>query len=1041
MDNNKIIRIIHVSDLHLESENPSHEKTTIIKALAKDLKSHVNDNSIFFFTGDLIDKGASQFTKKDEAFQSFEKLFIEVILQENPTLKGKIFIVGGNHDVYRNKIDKYSETGLKQELDSVKNLDLFIQQNRISSNHLDRLEDYKKWEKSFYKKYNSKDTTNFETTFKLDIGKYKVGITCLNSSWLCKDETDKENIMLGKNQIENSLAEIEDCQVKLALSHHPIEFFKEYDRDVIKPIIYSKYDILFTGHVHELASSYTQDLLGNIFISIANSTIADSPKERKYINGYTIIDLKPNQEIVAYYRKFIETHQNFVPNTDIGTENGSKKFTILKDEKLEQFEAKQQIIDSIENRFCDKLNDDIIMSSSNTTVNCSIDNLFVEPKILNSPQGNLKEEGTISYSIETILSSNENFIIYGVKESGKTLLLDKMFIEAVRRFNQFNKIPVLIKFSDFKKKDILRIIREFIPLSSKEADSFLKKNQLILFIDDIAFNHNDKHKEQIEALKELIKNYPKIQLIVSGDLVLENVIPTDYLDHNDILNMNIAFIQNFSSKEIKQLIQKWYIGKEVDFQDHMQKLIKSFTDFGLPKTPLSVTLFLWIFEKQEKKPINNSVLVELFIENLLEKTNLENIYSETFDFTNKKRLLSFVAKFMYDNGDADYSYAVDYVKLLTFCSDYLKTRFHGQPQKVLDDFIKRGILTYQDENLVRFKSAFFFHYFLALHFEYDTMFKRHVFTNENYLNFIEEITYYTGLKRDDLFVLNFTQEKLNHAFGEFNEDVRTNYEKVDKVLESKKDNTVTFQIDEKKAQAKLSEKQIDEMYDDSLSAIPVSKSIEKKDLVHQDTKQQIDKVLKLACNVLKNSEDVDNFEAKKIAYQNTLISSISFLMQYRDALILHYLRFNKQPDHFPKNIDFHLFIKVFPLIHQVVIYNWLGTQKLRPVIEDKIKSDKTTLNISDFERFLSVFIYGDIKGSDYPRIIETFVKNTKYNYLKDLSFLKIMSYFHLRNNDKELDTIYLKLMADIRQELGYIGKLDKAKFMQTLESNKRKSNH
>ena len=149
----------------------------------------------------------------------------------------------------------------------------------------------------------------------------------------------------------------------------------------------------------------------------------------------------------------------------------------------------------------------------------------------------------------------------------------------------------------------------------------------------------------------------------------------------------------------------------------------------------------------------------------------------------------------------------------------------------------------------------------------------------------------------------------------------------------------------KKAEQKLSEKQVDEMYDDSLSAIPVTKNIEKKDSSNQDTKKQIDKVLKLACNVLKNSEDVDDFEAKRIAYQNTLTSSISFLMQYRDSLIIHYIKFKKQPDHFPKNIDFHLFIRIIPLIHQVVIYNWLGSQKLRPVLTDKIERDKTTLNI------------------------------------------------------------------------------------------------
>ncbi|MFN8283448.1 MAG: metallophosphoesterase [Chitinophagales bacterium] len=1031
-----MIRIIHISDLHLESETPSFEKAAIITALSIDLKKQVNENTLLFFTGDLIDKGALNFVDKENAFYAFEKSFIDPILNQNPSLKGKIFIVPGNHDVYRNKIDKYSESGLKSELDNVKSLDTFIQSNRLKSKHLERVEDYKKWESDFYQKYNSKNSSNFEYTYKLTIGKYKVGITCLNSAWLCKDEFDKENLLLGKNQIENSLSEINDCHIKLALSHHPLEFFKDFDRETLKVSIYRNYDILFTGHVHEVASSYTSDLLGSIFISIANSTIGDFPKERKYVNGYTIVDLEPNQHITTHYRKFIETHQNFVPNTDIGTEDGKKTFPILKDEKLELFEANQKIVEGIESRFCEKLNDDIIMSSNNTSVNCSIDNLFVEPTILNSPQGNLKEEDTIRYTIDSILNSKENFLIYGLKESGKTLLLDKMFIESVRRFNQFNKIPILLKYSDFKKKDILRVIREFLAVSSTEIDNFLSSNDTILFIDDIVFNGKDK--EQIDSLKQLVSRYPKIQHVATADLILENVIPTDYLDHNDILNVNITFIQNFSSKEIKQLIQKWYIGKEVDLQENMQKLIKSFIDFGLPKTPLSVTLFLWIFEKQEKKPINNSVLVELFIENLLEKTNIENIYSETFDFTNKKRLLSFVSKFMYDKGDADYSYAVDYVELLNYFKEYLKTRFPGQPQKVLDDFIKRGILTYHDDNLVRFKSAFFFHYFLALHFDYDPAFKDKVFSGDNYLSFTEEITYYTGLKRDDLAILNFTQEKLNEAFGDFNNDIRNNHEKVDKVLESKRNNTVTFQIDEKKAEQKLSEKQVDDMYDDSLSAIPVAKNIEKKDSTNQDTKKQIDKVLKLACNVLKNSEDVDDFEAKRIAYQNTLVSSISFLMQYRDSLIIHYIKFQKQPDHFPKNIDFHLFIRVIPLIHQVVIFNWLGSQKLRPVLTDKIERDKTTLNVSDFERFLTVFIYGDVKGGDYPQIIEKFVRSTKYNYLKDLSYLKIMSYYHLRNNDKELDKFYLRLMADIKQEIGQLDKHNKSKFMQNLEDDKKK---
>lgn len=1033
-----MIKIFHISDLHLESGNPSFEKLNIIKALTEDIKKKCTEESILIFSGDLIDKGGSQFASEEKPFVSFESKFIDPILEKVPILKGRIFIVPGNHDVVRSKIDPITESGLKAELIDIKTLDRFVQNNRAESKHLERLSDYKEWEKQFYKKYNGIDASNFENTFRIKLGNDTVGITCLNSSWLCKDDSDKENILLGKNQIENSLSLIQDCNIKLIVSHHPIEFFKEFDKESIKIPIYKNYDIFFTGHVHELASSYTQDLYGDIFISIANSTIGDFPINRRYVNGYTVLDFYPGEKIITNYRKYIEMHSTFVPNTDIGTEDGSKTFKILKDESLEVFELNSQIIASIESRHCEKLNEHIIMSSANTSVVCSIENLFVEPTILNSPQGNLREENTIHYTIDSILNSKESFLIYGMKESGKTLLLDKMFIESVKRFNHFNKIPLLLKYSDFKKADILKLIREFTGVSSSEIDNFLKSNSTVIFIDDIHFT--ERGESQIEKLKGFVEKYGNVQIVAVSTLAIENVLPTDYLNHNDKLNFNLAFIQNFNSSEIKQLVQKWFVGQDVDIQENMQKLIKSFVDFGLPKTPLSVTLFLWIFEKQEQRPINNSVLVELFIENLLEKTNQENIYSETFDFTNKKRLLSFAAKFMLDNGDCDGSYSVDYVELLTFFKDYLITRFHGQPQKVLDDFISRGILTFEEDNLIRFKSAFFFHYFIAIHFDYDPSFKLYVFTDENYLNFTEEITYYTGLKRDDLDILNFTQEKLNLAFGVTNEDLRQNGKKIDTVLQRKDNKALAFRIDDNKIENKPSDSELEEIYDSSLSFIPVQRNIESKTATSLDTKKLSDKILKLASNVLKNSEDVDSFEAKQIAYQNTLLSSMSFLMLYRDELIQYYLKYKTQPDYFPKNINFSLFIHVLPLVHQIVIFEWLGSQKLRPVIVNKIEKDKTTLNISEFEKFLSVFLYADIKGGEYPKVIEDFIKMTHFKYLKDLTFLKIMSYYHLRNNGKELDQKYLQMMAKIKEELGQLERRNKGKFLQEQEEKKRKDN-
>ncbi|MBP2284812.1 putative MPP superfamily phosphohydrolase [Flavobacterium sp. CG_23.5] len=1038
-----MVRLIHISDFHLESEISTPKKNKIIESLAEDLKKHVNNDTILLFTGDLIDKGGIGFKDSELCFLSFEDIFINTILKSNPSLKNKIFIISGNHDVYRSKIDEIIETGIKGNLINTHNLDKFISSNREGSIYLKRLENYKDWEKTFYKDYPNSQLSNFENSFKLNIDNRSIGISCLNSSWLCKNEDDKGNILLGKNQIENSLVFLNECDFKIALIHHPLEFFKEFDFVDIKPLIYKNYDTLLTGHVHKLDSEYAQNLNGRIFISVANSTIADAPKESLYVNGYTIIDFNNHSNIQVEYRKYIEVHEKFVPNTDIGTEDGKKIFEILKDDKLADYYRKIDLVQAIENRVVESLNDHIIMSNNNTSVKCSIENIFVEPRILNNPKDSFKKEETKSYTIDSILNDNSNYLIYGSRESGKTLLIDKIFIEAISKFSSSDCLPILLKFADIKNKDLKRIFREFFSISASEIESFLNTNKIVLLIDDISFK--SEHNQLIFILKEFVKKYRNIRIIGTSTHTLDNTVPTEYLTHNEIFNFNLCFIQDFTSKEIKLLISKWFEGKDVDMQGNMEKLLKSFTDFKLPKTPLSVTLFLWIFERQEKKPINNSVLVELFIENILEKTNIENIYSDTFDFTNKKRLLSYIARFMKDNGDSDLSYNIEYADLLKFITTYLKNKFSGKPEKILEDFIKRGIFSYEDDDTkLRFKTAFMFHFFLALQFDYDLKFKQIVLSNDNYLNYTEEIEYYTGLKRDCLDILLFTQEKLNVAFSDFNDDIRENYVKIDSVLESKKEKSLTFHIDEKRSKTKFDEKKLDQIFDRTLSRTPIEKDIPKKSndnftasQNNLETKKNIDTILKLASVVLKNSEDIDDFEVKLQSYKNILESSISFLMQYRDSLITFYLKHKKEPDFFPKNIDFNLFITVLPVMHQNVMHKWMGSQKMRPVIEDKIKNDILTLNISEYEKFMSVFLYGDIKGNNYPEIIKVFVKKSSYNYIKDLSFLKIMSYYHLRKNSPQVDELYLKLMAEIKMKLGKLKSKNKGEFIKQIVENKK----
>lgn len=614
-----MFKIIHISDFHLETTRPSNDKLKLVKALANDLQQYVDNNTIIVFTGDLLNKGGKDFTlPTNEAFKLFEALLFDEIIAKNPTVKNKIFVVPGNHDIVRDKIDPVSETGLAKILASEKDVNEFISANRIKSKHIEQLEDYKLWERNYYSTFANRNLSNFDNSFIIELSGKKIGISCFNSSWLCrKKDDDKENLIIGKTQIINSLDYIKDCEFKVAITHHPIEFLKDFDRETVKMELLKNYNILLTGHVHELSSTYTQDLYGDIFISIANSTIADESRDSKYYNGYNIIDFIPNEKVIVTYRKYLPNHEKFVANTEIGNDKAIKEFPILKNETLQSFYNQSSIVDRIIENHIDNLNNHIIVSSSSTNAHCTIDNLFVAPRIYNCPENAFKEEDIIEYTIESILESNANFLIYGQKECGKTILLDKLFIEAGKRFNHFNKIPILFKFNDFKEKELYKAVKEFVGLGNQDFIKLLTDSKIIIFIDEINFSQNSS--PQISELESFITKYPNIQIICTNTQSIEGIMPVDYLEHNYIFQFNVGFIQSLNSSEIKSLVLRWFKGQDIDFQENMEKLIKNFNDFGLPKTPLSVTMFLWIFEKQEKKPINNSVLVELFVENLLER--------------------------------------------------------------------------------------------------------------------------------------------------------------------------------------------------------------------------------------------------------------------------------------------------------------------------------------------------------------------------------------------------------------------------------------
>jgi predicted MPP superfamily phosphohydrolase len=141
-----MVKIIHVSDFHMKSFPLSFEKEKLLEAFFLDLIDQISpddDNIVFIMSGDLIDKGGVGFSENDNPFERFEEVFINQLITFFPKLSGKIFVVPGNHEVERSKVDIYSHRGIISSINSSDNLDSFIESNYVNKISLARLITYK----------------------------------------------------------------------------------------------------------------------------------------------------------------------------------------------------------------------------------------------------------------------------------------------------------------------------------------------------------------------------------------------------------------------------------------------------------------------------------------------------------------------------------------------------------------------------------------------------------------------------------------------------------------------------------------------------------------------------------------------------------------------------------------------------------------------------------------------------------------------------------------------------------------------------------
>lgn len=348
------MRILHFSDFHLRPNGLGKRSMDIFHRMMEKLQEINQEENIdlVIFSGDMIDKGGKDFNMSlDECFQEFKKNIIKPLVELLQIGYHQFLFVPGNHEVDRGRKDN--------TFAPESNSDGAIEDFLCTNTTVPQLQDFLQFQREYYNVHKVEDMMidiqGLHMTLILPLNNgLKVGVSLLNSAWMCQGDADKGVIKIGTSQINQSWPLIRNCKVKIAIAHHHYNFLEENESRNISDILHANYDIFAVGHTHGMKAKYEHDDKGCIFISVAAGNLYDNlhKEDPKYKNGFTILDFNEDaryMDITPYHQ---DVDEKFVLDKNYGIdgtnrlEDSTKKLFMPLDKWLCSYKKNYAILDN-----------------------------------------------------------------------------------------------------------------------------------------------------------------------------------------------------------------------------------------------------------------------------------------------------------------------------------------------------------------------------------------------------------------------------------------------------------------------------------------------------------------------------------------------------------------------------------------------------------------------------------------------------------------------------------------------------------------------
>lgn len=996
------MRFIHISDIHY-SDNLDHQR--VITALCHDLNTISKEGKVdaILCTGDLAHKGITD----------------EVSVQKICTLLDRIrsaidnsiplIICPGNHD-----INLHARNALFQPIfDNVKTPECankLVEESQTNNGvagvlaHLDGF-------LNIARHANKKAYENHRLvhTYKLSTDSVSVGFAVLNSAWMTKGGgiQDYGHLFVGERQIDIALQQISDCEIKIAVMHHTLDWLFPAEKMSIHRSLAANFNALFCGHNHETNANNLVSNIGSLFTSNAGCIY----QSREYFNGYTILDL----DLVA--RKWITTAREYYSQRnefDIAprfSTGGQKEFP------LQTHIATQGVIvpSTAMSNAQEKANSKLLSFSASEVAPKQIGAIFVEP-----PLGKVNEKNYVAreaieksgnndlLSLRELTQTESDLLVIGKRESGKTTLLHHIVIDRFTEFHIGARIGFVIDISSLSKLTIPSALEqavEFIGAELRRSDviEILKTGSAVVGFDNVQL-HNEVHTKLIQ---DFCTTYSQVRYIVAASEELLNEFSIETPPSFNRKQLPI-YIHSFKSKQTRELICKW-------FGDQTQSLIAQqrlawvnnlMTRLHVPRTPFLVSILLWVLEqKPTANLINQASAIEVLIDGLLDKLR-ESKARADYDSTIQAHFLSEFATKL----DKD---CIEWVTSLDF-EDFVVNYFKRKGLKVstrgfTEELLRKGLL-YERSEQIAFKFDCFRAFFLARKFAEQGDSWRKAIDQTNIHRYTVELDLLTGLHRDRQDVLEAVRQLSLSLVKSANMDIEfSRLDQLGKDILPLNNELALESLEKEVLHETFDEQKRDEMVD--MMETPTDVSLDhdagRKRQGMGPSSVQLDFVaaLRAFSIVLRNSELIDDVELKRACLDDAL--------QLWSKLLIASLEWVAKMDLDSTELDNQEKTNVRLLMQLVVpqgiitiMSEALSTPKLETFIMEKVTDKETII------RSLSVFLAIDIVTKESITAAKKLLKDMEKNPLiVQILFFKLLSLYLF-----EAQSNSIKLLRDCLAE-------------------------